>query len=304
MLEQLKYQNHLNEVFEFGKDGIFVNTNDLHDYAWSVTQSGGRISEFTRQITTKTLPIVILRPCNQPYEYWGTLFRNKLFEVTEKDVLAKQPGKIIIGDYYMRCYVTKSQKKNYQTSRQWMEANLTLVTDCPVWIKESSTPFFGKTDIWIDTEDTDIWQDFAPFSAGAGRSVSRVAGGNLDYPIDFPHDYASGLTEKTIKNNALSASDFKLTIWGGCVDPYVFVGGHLYKVNYTLQDAETLTIDSMQKKIYVTHDDGTTTNVFRFRERSSYIFEKIPVGSSHVSWSGDFSFQITLFEERSEPLWI
>ena len=31
MLEQLKYKNHLNEVFEFGKDGIFVDTNDVWD---------------------------------------------------------------------------------------------------------------------------------------------------------------------------------------------------------------------------------------------------------------------------------
>ena len=32
MLEQLKYKNHQNEVFEFGKDGIFVEANELHDY--------------------------------------------------------------------------------------------------------------------------------------------------------------------------------------------------------------------------------------------------------------------------------
>lgn len=40
MLEKLIYKNHVGEVFDFGKDGIFVNASDLHDYEWAVATKG------------------------------------------------------------------------------------------------------------------------------------------------------------------------------------------------------------------------------------------------------------------------
>ena len=48
MLESLKYKNHLGEIIDFGKDGLFVNASDLHDYAWAVTSKGKRIAALTR----------------------------------------------------------------------------------------------------------------------------------------------------------------------------------------------------------------------------------------------------------------
>ena len=66
MLEQLKYMNHLNEVFEFGKDGIFVDENNLHDYSWKVTKKNNRISALDYTVTTKSLPLVII--CNTAEE--------------------------------------------------------------------------------------------------------------------------------------------------------------------------------------------------------------------------------------------
>lgn len=88
MLEQLKYMNHLNEVFEFGKDGIFVDENNLHDYSWNVTKKNNRISALDYTVTNKSLPLVII--CNTAEE--GIAARNKLFEVVEKDVLACNTG--------------------------------------------------------------------------------------------------------------------------------------------------------------------------------------------------------------------
>ena len=108
MLEQLKYKNHVNEVFEFGKDGIFVNTNDLHDYEWTVTKKGGRIASLDRAIINRKLPVIII--CDT--EAKGIAARNRLMEVVEMDALAMQHGSIIIGDYYFKCFVTKSQKKD------------------------------------------------------------------------------------------------------------------------------------------------------------------------------------------------
>ena len=275
MLEQLTYKNHVNEVFEFGKDGIFVNTNDLHDYEWTVTQKGNRIAALDRSISKRTLPIIIL--CDT--EEKGIEARNKLLEVVEKDVLAMQHGSIILGDYYLRCFVTKSKKNNYLATKRMMEVTLTLTTDFPYWVKE----------------ETFILRQLSEGSA------ARVK--NLDFSFDYPFDYASVMTRKEVLNNGFVGSNFRMVIYGACVNPAVVIAGHTYQVNCGVEEGEYLTIDSVTKKIYVTAIDGTMTNVFNLRNRDSYIFEKIVPGVSPVTWEGNFGVDITLLEERSEPRW-
>ena len=271
MLEQLKYKIHRNEVFEFGKDGIFVDTNELHDYEWTVTKKGNRIAALDREITKRKLPVVII--CGTEAE--GTAARNKLMEVVEKDVLAMQHGQIIIGDYYFRCFVTKSQKKNYLITKRYMEITLTLTSDFPYWVKETSYSF----------RNTDV--------GGAGK--------NLDMNHDLPYDFFA--SSDRMNNTGFVASNFRMIIYGACANPSVYVSGHLYNVNCDVGTNEYLTIDSVSKKIFVTANDGTITNVFNLRNKESYIFEKIQPGINSVVIEGGFGVDIILLEERSEPRW-
>lgn len=273
MLEQLKYKNHLNEVFEFGKDGIFVDSNDLHDYEWSITTKNEKIAALTRKVSKRQLPVKI--SCSS--EAAGIAARNRLFEVAEKDVLAMKHGQIICGDYYFRCFVTGSKKKSYQVSDRLMDVTLTLTTDYPFWVKETKTAFSTQA---------------ATFAR------------NLDFPHDYPFDYHSLLQNQPVNNTGFAASNFRLIIYGPCVNPTINIAGHTYKVNCTVEEGEYLTIDSATKKIYVTGNTGATTNKFNDRNRESYIFEKIPSGSHTVAWDGSFGFDVIILEERSEPKWI
>ena len=276
MLEQLKYQNHANEVFEFGKDGIFVNISELYDYAWDVTKKNNRIASLDRSIVTRKLPITII--CDTEEE--GLKARNKLLEVAEKDVLAMQHGKIIIGDYYFRCFVTKSQKKNYLTTKRHMTVTLYLTSDFPYWIKETRHVVSLLAD-----------------------GVEGNSGG-FDYPFEYAFDYLNDVANKAVINDDFAASNFRMVINGACVDPAIHVGDHLYQVYCTVNEGEYLTIDSTSKTIILTANDGTQTNVFNSRNKDSYIFEKIKSGKNAVSWSGTFAFEIIILEERSEPRWI
>lgn len=251
MLEQLKYENHLGTVINFGVDGVFVNTSDLHDYEWSATTKGSRIGAFTRAATKKTLPIVIV--CDTEGE--GIDKRNKLFETFEKDVLAVQHGKIIIGDYYFKCYVTKSTKSDYQKSERYMSLKLTLLTDFPYWVKEKR------------------------------------------------FHYAKTTASATLTNSSLAASNFRLFINGACTNPSISIAGHTYRVRCSVGDGETLTIDSTTKQIYTKQSDGTIINNFNDRDKSSYIFEKIPTGNIAITKPNNFTLGIVLLDERSEPTW-
>lgn len=271
MLEKFIYRNHMSEEISFGQGGIYVNSNDLHDYSRNYTSKNDRISGFKAGIVKKSIPVII--KCDSEEE--GIRIKNRLFECAEKDVLAMQYGQIIIGEYRLKCYITGSKKSDYLISKKYMKTTLTIVTDLPSWVKETTTTF------------------------GYGQGAE---GSNLDFNNDFPMDYTSNLLGKSLNNTNFIETNFRMIIYGACENPEVVVSGHSYKIDVALEENEYLTIDSVEKTIVLTHTDGTTENCFNKRNRDSYIFEKIPSGVCGVS-SGHFKFDVTLLEERSEPKW-
>ena len=274
MLEQLKYKNHMNEVFEFGSDGIYIDSNDLHDFEWKITKKNNKISSFDYDVQKKKLPIVIM--CDT--EEQGTQAKNRLFEIAEKDVLALKHGQIIVGDYYLKGFVTKSQKKDYLLTKKHLKLTLTLTTDFPYWTKETVVPY-GVVGSNTDSQ----W---------------------LDYKMDYPQDYFCDMATKQVVNSGFVPSNFRLVIYGPCVNPAVSIAGHTYRVFCTVAENEYLTIDSSSKKVFLTANNGAVSNQFNARDRASYVFEKIPPGNNVVSWNGNFAFDVILLEERSEPKWI
>ena len=272
MQERMQYKNHLNETLDFGQAGLFISNNDLHDYCWAVSTKNNKISYFKREVKESTLTVVIF--CKTAAE--GVAARNRLMEVAEKDVLAHKPGQLIVGDYYYKCYITCSQKSKYLASRCKMEAKLTIMSDAPVWVRETTSSF---------------------------RKLGS-SGYGLDYKFDYTFDYTPIFTKGVLSNENFTTSNFRMRIYGPCSNPVVYVAGHAYGVNCTLTSGEYLTIDSAAKTITKVAVDGTTTNIFNLRSRAEYVFEPIPDGSNLVTWTGDFGIDITLLEERSEPKWI
>lgn len=271
MQERLQYINHMNEVIDFGRNGIYVSSNDLHDYDWELITKNDRIAGFRRGIASRTLPVAIL--CSSAAA--GLAARNLLLEVAEKDILAEKPGKIVIGDYYYRCYIVGSKKANYMKAKCRMDVTLTLSSDNPYWIRESKFSF---------------------------RKTATAASG-VEYPFDYPFDYTSSFARSALLNTSFAPSNFRLTMFGPCESPGIYIADHLYSVQCSLQAGEHIIIDSAAKTIVKVAADGTSTNLFNRRNRASYVFEKIPPGSSAVSWDDSFGADIVLLEERSEPKW-
>lgn len=274
MLEKLQYRNHLGEGITFGQDGFFVNENDLRDFTWSYTSKNNRLSSFQKGVVKKSLSVIIA--CTSEAD--GLAKRNALFEICEKDVLAKKHGKIIIGDYYMKCFVIGSKKSDYLYNNQTMKLKLTVVTDAPVWVKESTTVFRKEKE-------------------------SAEEGAFLDFNYDFPFDFAYELAIQNLINEDFVATNFRLIIYGACSNPRIHIGGHEYLINTDINSGEHLIIDSSEKTIVLVRSNGEKVNRFNSRNREAYVFEKIPVGANTVSWEGDFGFDVTLLEERSEPKW-
>ena len=124
-----------------------------------------------------------------------------------------------------------------------------------------------------------------------------------DHPFDYAYDYAVTVNGRTIQCDSAGKNEFRILIYGPAINPYITIGGHKYAINGTISEGETLLIDSITKTITLTTATGSKVNWFDKRSRDSYIFNPIPAGNSAVLWSGNFGFDLTVIEKRSEPRW-
>ena len=190
-----------------------------------------------------------------------------------------QHGKIAIGDYYLKCFVTDSSKSSYLINKGLLMLEITVQTDFPEWIKETTTAFRHNDD-------------------------EEAENGFLDFAFDFPFDFKNGLSTGFLNNTNFVASNFRIVIYGEVSNPTLFIGGHEYSVNVDVAKGEFLTIDSVNKTVILTKNNGQKVNCFNARNKDSYIFEKIPSGEVAINSTNEgISFDITLLEERSEPKW-
>ena len=276
MLEKFIFENHLGQRFEGLPNGVYLNYNELRDYAWSYDTINNRISRFYHSIRYRKLPIVI--KCNSDTE--AVAVKNRLHELAEADIEARIPGKVFVGDYYTSGYITASVKSNYLITKRLCYIELTLTSDDPAWYREQTYSF--------------------PPDTGDSTGVSV---GGTDYPYNYPYDYALPLKGRKIVCDSVGSSAFRLLIYGRAFNPSVVIGGHTYTINDSISYGETLLIDSVTKTITATTAAGTQMNWFDMRGREEYIFEPIPAGQNTVSWDGTFGFDLTVIEKRSEPKW-
>lgn len=271
-LYKLIYKNHINEVVEFGVNGLWFTNTELHDYEWKYTSNNGKISNFDRGIVEKKLSIVIA--CRSKEQ--GINYMNKIVECADKDILNGTEGTLYFGDYYLKCYLTKSHKGTFIERKGYLEAEITIASDQPQWVRE-------------------VNNTFADLSS---------SGKNLDFAFDFPYDFTSPTAINTLVNPSFTNTDFRIRIYGEVTNPTLYIGGYMYSVNCYVASGEYLTIDSKNKTITITRNNGEIVNHFKDRNKTNYIFEKIPSGELAVTWEGTFTFDVTLYEERSEPKWI
>lgn len=273
MLDNFIYVNHIGQRFEGLKNGVYHNMGSLRDYSWSYEKLNDRISGFYRKITSRKIPLVVL--ANDDEE--SVAVRNRLHEITEKDVIARKPGRVYVGNYYTTGYITGSAKSDFLRAKRLCKLDLTLVSDNAGWFSERTYVF-------------------------ALAPATKMAIGT-DYPADYPYDYAAPTNGSQLVLDTITSNAFRLLIYGPCVNPSITIGGHRYGITGELNSGESLLIDSMEKTIMLTTASGTSVNWFAKRNRDSYIFEPIPPGKIDVLWNNAFGFDLTVIEERSEPKW-
>ena len=265
----LKYTNHYGETLEFGKDGLYINESDIHDYEWEYSIVNNKIKNFKSSEKKPKLQVFATGENRKE-------IANRLFEIIEKDVLENEVGFITIGDYYLEGYFVSKENSKYKSGKI-IEMNLTFVATNR-WMRKTKYSFIPEEEPQHE--------------------------GDLDFPYDFPHDFKGTKPNQNVINSGFMPCDFELIFYGSAITPTVVINGHEYQVFESLNEGEYLVVNSLSKKIYKVLNDGTIENVFNKRNKESYIFEKIAVGKATIVRDVDSRLDITLIEQRSEPKWI
>lgn len=129
-----------------------------------------------------------------------------------------------------------------------------------------------------------------------------AVGDNGDYPYDYMSDQS---TQVAVNNSGDGKADYQLTIYGPATDPRVTINNIAVGVDgMTVQSGEYLVIDTAAKTVTLVNTSGEHVNAFNNRIKTGPIFTQLPPGSNTVYWSGDFGFDLTIYERRREAEWI
>lgn len=196
----------------------------------------------------------------------------------ERDIITKSPGKIIWGDTHIMCYIISSS--TYPDDNMvWTNNDILIYCPYPFWTQEQTLRVIG----------------------------SGVSGGKI-YPYTYPYTYGRN-SQSSIYISHYADSDFRIVAYGPFSSFYASIGGNVYDVDYPALEGEYMVIDSRtsvnaQRHCYLAKTNGTIINTFDYRNPDYQLLKKIPSGSNSITLGGSYSIDLTVFKERSEPLWI
>lgn len=275
----VRYVNSANKEIVLSSYPIRVRqkTAGFYNYEWEVDATdlgtGSRVNAFEKKAKSYEMTIDFSGARSQ-----RAAVLQEFYELTDYDVIHKTPGRLYVGSQYVEGYIIASEAEAYEDRYRTLKKKCTLYVPYPFWMEEKTFSFAAQ-----DIEDSGTY---------------------LDYLYDYPYDYTSGSTgSNLLRNTHYAESGFKMIIYGPCVNPYVIIGGHMYRVNTTVDAREHMVIDGRNNTVYRIKNNGEKVNEFNNRERDSSIFDKIPAGSQTILWPGTFGFDLILYQERSELLW-
>ena len=275
---EVYYINHKNQKIDLGHSPYQLQIGNLFDSSNKYDGSCFRISRVYKEITTISTCVTIDAPSEK--EFYAAV--DQFFEIIETDTAAGVQGRLYIGDMYLKCNVISSSKSFWKETFRGMENTIKLLVPYPYWCREISKSFL---------------------KIGSG-AVLRSEDIYLQYPVAYPYRYTMPQNAGFISNDHYTDCDFKMIIYGPCTDPAIRVNGYLYEVKATLYAGEYILIDSRENTVVRYLIDGRTQNLFNQRNKESNLFQKIPSGRCAVLWNAAaFGFDLTLFQERSEPAW-
>lgn len=270
----LKYTSSNGQTYDLKVGHFRTREADYHDFSWIPQtikqQYGANVYRFDRDVKVYTTTMSVFGSDAE-----RRTFLNLLHAAFDHDIVTMTPGRITHGEYYIECFITESS--TYYDD-PWTQNVLKIYCPYPFWRRD-----IGYNLQAAEAEEYEY----------------------LDFPYDFEYDYMATLPGfAMITNPGVKAADWELRIKGYVYNPLVVIGGMSVGVSAIIGTGEQLIISSKNKTVVKITANGVEVNLFNYRLKYSSIFEPLPSGELPVMWSGAFDIDLTVFEERSEPLWI
>lgn len=278
-MREIYYLNSRGDRINLDRWPYRLKNRNPQNWEWdydvaNIGNVGGRIQRIFRNVTEYDLTITVCTQSRDPAQRLKDL--KVLYEGLEYDAAVGAVGRLYFGPEYMQCFFVSSQKQTNNDIPYALDVGMTLVSPYPMWCRDETFSYY--------IYDADV-------------------GSGLNYPYNYPYNYATDLTIKNLNNTNYRADEFEMKIYGPISDPSVIIGGNTYAVEADILQGEYIVINSRNKEVYRVGNLGTITNLFNSRSKDQGFYERIPSGINQVIYSGNFSFDITLYHERSEPDW-
>ena len=136
---KVQYINSYGDVIDLLNFNTRVKDANFHDYEWeydSIEQQYGiDITRFRKTAKKYEATIVFKGDLDTRKRNL-----NRFFEIAEKDIIDKNPGKIIWDDYYINAYAVSSSTYPNDDSG-WTQKDVIFLCPYPFWIAEESRSF-------------------------------------------------------------------------------------------------------------------------------------------------------------------
>ena len=237
-----------------------------------------RIKRFYKDAQESELTLEILA---DDAEQYNEIMR-QMTRCFEYDIRTMQPGKLWWNGFYKEVFITEVEYEGFEELLESVTKKLVVLSTYPYWTKENVFSFLASDD----------------------------TAGTLDYPYDYGSaagtgfDYDQSAATDTITNDAVHESNFEIVFYGPVENPQIAISGHYHTLYTTLSTGEYARINSRTKKITKTGANGTRENIFRTRDRDSYVFQKVPPGLIAVNRARTMGVDVIIYDERGEPEWI
>ena len=269
----LKYISSNGNTFDLKVGHLRMRTADFHTYEWEPQavqqQYGERPYRFDRAAVTYSAELSVFGTMEEKKTYL-----NLLHASFDHDVISNTPGRIAHGAYEIECYIISSST-HYE--RPYIYNEISIYCPHPFWVREKLYKL---------------------------EKIEQETGGDyLDFPYDFPFDYKRTLSGyEVIANSGEKAAAYKMIIYGPASWPKIMIGNTEIGARVNIGPDERIEISSRDKTVI--RKGLVDESIFNTRWKEKPMFEPIASGENVVTWSGGFRAELTVYEERSEPLWI
>ena len=273
MLKGIKYVAGTGfEEIALNEGGLYIgNPGGLLSREWSYTTGYRGLSGVTRAARSESFAALFLDL------HKADLLRH----VCDRDVANGTPGRMYVGEWFQRAYVTAMSAD--KVGADCLTGKLTVVLLDGLWRRKHVVEIRSQTGSSSESED--------------------------DLPHDLPYDLLAPNRPSSVEIDAWQPCPVGFIAYGPLDSFSVTLGGNVYKVAASVPEGGYLTVDPIARSVIVSGTGGEETDAFPQASRGtglgsgSYIFEPVKTGANKLLFDGSPSFDIEWYEEEGEPPW-